>query len=176
MTRQTPVRKSVLLSSAGAVLLGILAVFSCPVARRAAAEPGAREDAETCGGWRIWADRSRAEVFIEDGHLILLVTCPGGIGVLTLRREKQPPDGSIRLRLRYAVGQPFRELEGFEVEAGQQRISTRYTPRRADAAIAAAKSPALVFRETADYLEVEIPTDGVAGICDVTIRWVDYYR
>lgn len=176
MTRPLGVRKPVLVPAIGAVLLGFLAAFSCQIARRAAAEPGARAGAEIRGGWSILTDRARVEAANESGHWVLLGTCPGGIGGLTLRCESHLPAESLRLRLRYAPGRPFREVEGLEVEAGERRIATRYTPRRADTAAAAAGCPALTFRETADYLEVEIPPDVMAGGRGVTIRWVDYYR
>lgn len=159
-----------------AVSLAVSFEFSASAARRAVADTAGRLAAVDGAGWFVAADRAQVEVFDDGGQRVILVTCPSGIGGLTLRCEKPPPTGTIRLRLRYAPGRPFEAVEGFEVEIGDRRLSARHTPHRRDVSAAAKDSPALKFRNTADHLEVEIPCDARKAAGDISIRWVDYYR
>ena len=93
------------------------------------------------------------------GTIVLLFTCPSGIG----SAELQLPEGFAPCRfnvgLRYAAAEPFKRLEGFRVVAGGNEFSD---PPHADGPW---------------YMEVQLP-DGVfeAGPNSLTIRWVDMYR
>jgi len=152
------------------VCWGALLAVACPEAM-----PADRPPAEM-GTWRIEAARSRVEVVEEEHRTLLCVTCPGGIGSLTAALTAEPAPRRLTLRLEYGPGKPFRDLEGFAVETGDDRWDASFTPDRPPPGDPARESSPLRFRRTDAGLEVDLPADRIGRAKSVTIRWVDYWR
>lgn len=91
---------------------------------------------------------------------VLLFTCPSGIGSATVHLAAPGPALRFSAGLRYAKGEPFTRLEGFQVTAGEGGSWTD-PPRRG----------------RFGYLEVTLPEGAFEPGNDVlTIDWVDTYR
>lgn len=91
---------------------------------------------------------------------VLLITCPSGIGGLTLTYTNPAFPKPFRIGLRYAPWEPFSRLEGFRVSRSD---GTDWSdPPRAP---------------QGGYLEVALPEGVFEYAADtLTLDWVDMYR
>ncbi len=142
---------------------------------RAETAPGNPLPAEP-PAWRVEAVRSRVAVIEEKDRTLLRVTCPAGLGSLTIARGDGRWPRRVTLRLEYGPGKPFRDLEGFTVEAGKERLEGRFTPGRAETGDGTPPTSPLRFRRTDEGVDVELPMDRIADSKAVTIWWADYWR
>jgi hypothetical protein len=90
---------------------------------------------------------------------VICITSPSGIGSAQIDFEPGCFSRRFAVGLRYAAGEPFTRLEGFEVTggAGKWESSMRMTQD--------------------DFMRIEIPEAAFdAGNMPLTVSWVDMYR
>jgi hypothetical protein len=101
---------------------------------------------------------------LRDGRGVLVdVTSPSGIGRMTIATPARTAawPSSLRLRLRYAPGRPFRTLEGLDVSVDGNTVATREAMR---------------IEVGRDWLEVVLPADVAMPGKSIRVQWVDAYR
>lgn len=100
---------------------------------------------------------------VRDGRdVVIEVTSPSGIGRMTLAPAAGAAwPSSLRMRLRYAPGRPFRTLEGLDLTVDGKVVATR---------------DAMRVEAGRGWLEVVLPADVMASGKPLHVQWVDAYR
>lgn len=130
----------------------------------------------------------KATITAEDGRTVITVTSASGIGRMTLSaKERWPKD--VTLRLRYAAGQPFKTLEGFDVTSSRMQVRTgsgdankaRFFLADDDGKFSRDDlNPSgwlkIDFKPHGDDLDVVFPSSLWRDEKEVRIQWIDFYR
>lgn len=126
---------------------------------------------------------AEARVVTAGGRVVVDVTCPGGIGGLTLRRTPRREPWPERLVVRLRGFETLEHvdartaLRSAERELGCRAPRVWAAGRGTWAAVDATDRDAMPIQREAGWIDVTIPTSLLDPAADsIRLRWIDAYR